>query len=130
MKKLFKRFLLQTALVTVLLYVLWGLLLLMLPAEWLSPAIPVMIFFFALITASIYYLMLQSATNRFPRFVNGFMVLTLGKILLYSVLILIYVVLNPADRLPFIAAFFACYLVFTIFEVMAFLRDVREINRR
>ncbi len=130
MKKLFQRFLLQITLLTMALYALWVGALLLLPSVWLSPAIPVMILFFALLTATIYYFMLQSATNRFPRFVNGFMIMTLGKILLYSILIVLYIVLNPADSMPFIVAFFACYLVFTVFEITAFLRDIREINRK
>lgn len=129
MKKIFKGFLIQILILTAVLYVLWGVALFVLPPAWISPAIPVMIAFFMIITAGIYYFMLQSASNRFPKFVNSFMVVTLGKILLYAALIVIYALLNRSDAMAFIFAFFICYLVYTVFEVTAFLRDLKAMER-
>lgn len=129
MKKIFRRFLIQITILTAILYLIWGLTLILFPLHWLSPATPVMILFFLVVTAGIYYVMLQSASNRFPRFVNSFMVITLGKILLYAVLIVIYAMLNKPDAMAFIIAFFILYLVYTVFEVTAFLRDLREMER-
>ena len=129
MNALFKRFLVQVSIITVILFLLWIAAILIVPANLLSPAIPVMIVFFGVITAGIYYIMLQTASNRFPRFVNSFMVVTLGKILLYSVLIVVYALLNRTDAVPFIFSFFLLYLVYTVFEVSAFLRDLKAMER-
>jgi len=129
MKKIFKRFLIQVTIITVIMYLLWVAALFIVPAHLLSPAIPVMIVFFGVITAGIYYIMLQTASNRFPRFVNSFMIVTLGKILLYSILIVVYALLNRADAVPFIFSFFLLYLVYTVFEVSAFLRDLKAMER-
>lgn len=129
MNKAFKRFLIQIGIISAILYLIWGIALFVFPPAWLSPAIPVMIAFFLLITTGIYYMMLQSASNRFPKFVSSFMVVTVGKILLYSILIVVYALLNRADAMAFILAFFICYLVYTVFEITAFLRDLKAMGR-
>ena len=125
----FRKFLVQSAVISGVLYVVWPLLFFLIPGSYLSPALPVMIPFFFVVTAGVYYIMLQSAANRFPRFVNSFMMMTFGKILLYVVAIMIYVLLNKADAFPFVAAFFILYLIFTVYEVTAFLRDTKSMGR-
>ncbi len=129
MKSSFKRFAIQMLALTVILLVVWAALFFLLPSGILSPAIPVIIVFFFGVTLSVYYVMLQSASNRFPRFANSFMIVTLGKLLLFAVLMLIYALANREDAVRFITAFFALYLVYTIFEVAAFLRDIRTMDR-
>jgi hypothetical protein len=130
MKASFKRFVVQILVLTGILLALWSVLLFTLRPGILSPAIPFMIVFFLFITSGIYYIMLQSAANRFPRFVNSYMVVTLGKILLFSVLIVIYALANRSDAVPFITAFFLLYLIYTVFELSAFLRDLKQMERK
>lgn len=129
MKSSFRRFVVQISILSGILMVMWGALFFSLAPGILSPAIPVMILFFLGVTVGIYYIMLQSASNRFPRFVNSFMVVTLGKLLLFAVLIVVYALANRADAVAFITAFFFLYLVYTVFEVAAFLRDLKKMER-
>jgi F0F1-type ATP synthase assembly protein I len=129
MKKNIKQFLLQSAIISVVLYVCWAILYVVVDGPWLSPAIPVLIPFFYIITCGIYYFLIRSAGERFPRFVSTFMGMTIGKILLFALAIILYVVLNKADAFPFTIAFLIFYLIFTIYEINAFLRDTREMKR-
>lgn len=128
MKKSFRKFLLHTGFMAVILMIIWLILYLSTSGSYLSPAIPVLIPFFFVVTAGVYYIMLQSSVNRFPRFVNSFMMLTFGKIMLYVIAIIIYVLLNKADAFPFVSAFFIFYIMFTVYEVSAFLRDSKKIR--
>lgn len=129
MNQYIKQFIIGVGICGAALFVIWIILLFILPTAWLSPAIPVMIPFFIIITIGVYYLMLKASDNKFSRFVNSFMILTLGKILFFSVIIVVYVLLNRADALSFILTFFILYLVFTIFEITAFLRDVKRMGK-
>ena len=130
MKSGFRKFVMQLLVISGLLLILWSSLYFTLAPGTISPATPVMIVFFFFITSGIYHVMLQSAANRFPRFVNSFMVVTLGKILLFSILLVIYAFINRADFLSFTLAFLALYLIYTIAEVMAFLRDLKSMERK
>ena len=128
MKSMIKRFLLHSGYMGAAFFVLYLFLWRFFPGAYLSTALPVVIPFFYVMTAAVYYLMLRSAENRFPKFIRSFMVLTFVKILLYAIVIIVYALLNKADAYAFVIAFFILYLAFTIFDVTYFLRDSRKME--
>jgi hypothetical protein len=46
------------------------------------------------------------------------MVITTVKILLFAVIIILYIVRYPTDKMPFVITFLILYLFYTVFEVM------------
>lgn len=92
-----------------------------LPGHLLSPTLPLLPFFFLGVTLLSYYMQIKSASERFIRFVNAYMLLTAAKLLLYMVVIVIYVFTHKDDAVRFMIAFFLFYLAFTLFEVVALL---------
>jgi hypothetical protein len=129
MKRMFKRFLAHSGYMAAAFFVIYLALWRFFPGPYLSVALPVMIPFFYVITASVYFFMLRSAENRFPRFMRSFMVMTFGKILLYAILIIVYALFNRSDAFAFVVAFFILYLAFTVFEVTYFLQDSKKMGK-
>lgn len=129
MKDLFRRFLLRISVISAVLLALSILLYFFFPAGIISPATPFMVMFFYMTTLALYYLLMKAAQNRFPRFVNRFMILTVSKLLLFLILIVVYVLLNKSDALLFVLAFFVLYIIYTVLEVSAFLKDQKELMK-
>ncbi len=89
-----------------------------LPHSLVTPALPLLLFFFLSVTLISYYFQLKSAGERFIRFVNAYMLLMAAKLFLYIVVIVAYVFTHRSDVIPFMMTFFVLYLCFTIFEAV------------
>jgi uncharacterized membrane protein YkgB len=105
-------------------------LLLLLPANFFSPALPFLILFFMGMTIFVYTMLVKTFETRFARFVSFFMIATAGKLLICITVVIIYVLLNKQDALPFLASFFILYILYTIFEVTALLKTADRISRK
>ncbi|MCK9617589.1 MAG: hypothetical protein M0R21_07105 [Lentimicrobiaceae bacterium] len=92
------------------------------PDAYVSPALPWLFIFFVLFTAGVYSVLLKTTKNKFSTFFRYFMIATLGKLLLYLVIIVIYALLYRDDAVNFIISFFIAYLLFTAFEVVSVLK--------
>ena len=93
------------------------------PAKWQTPVYPFIILFFFATSLILHRFLLQATQERFARFANRFMAITFLKMVFYMMVMLIYVFLiNPADAVPFIMAFFISYAAFTAFEIIEVLR--------
>lgn len=94
---------------------------LVLPAGYITPALPYLIVFFLALTWAITWYLLKASEKSFIRFVNAFMLTTGIKLLLLILIIVAYIFLNRPDAVPFLAVFFVLYLCYTGFEVYAVL---------
>ncbi|HKK11144.1 MAG TPA: hypothetical protein VJ939_09915 [Bacteroidales bacterium] len=85
--------------------------------------------YFIIISAIVHYYLLKSSEKGNPRkFVTRFMGTTTIKLMIYLATMLVYVLLNRESALQFVIAFFVFYLVYTIFEVVLFLKQSRKIQ--
>jgi hypothetical protein len=89
-----------------------------LPETAVTPAWPYLFLFFMVITAIIFYVMIRLTNKRPALFISGIMVITTVKILLFAVIIILYIVRYPTDKMPFVITFLILYLFYTVFEVM------------
>jgi len=90
----------------------------LLPRFWFSLSLPFLFFFFLSSSILSFHFLLKSLTQRFSKFVNVFLLTTAVKLLLYIAVIIIYVLVNRSDALPFLISFFILYLCYTVFEVI------------
>ena len=93
-----------------------------LPKTYLSPALPWLIFFFTGTSLLSFYYLLQTLDKRFIRFVNTFLLTIIVKLFLYIGVMILYVLKNRHDAIPFILGFFVLYLGYTIFEAVCIMR--------
>lgn len=88
----------------------------------ISPAFPFILAFMYITTILIFKLLAKSMQNRLSKFANAYMLVNFGKLVIFSIIIVVYAVLNREDAISFMLTFFSYYFIFTIFEVFSLLR--------
>ncbi len=99
-----------------------------LPKPAITPVLPFLFFFFTAITLISYYVLLSSIKAKMSRFVNTFLLLTIVKLIIYIGIMIIYVLMNRADAVPFMISFFILYLFYTVFEVVHMIGLTRRLG--
>ncbi|MGM0567181.1 MAG: hypothetical protein ACQESX_10525 [Bacteroidota bacterium] len=75
-----------------------------------------------------YYLLKTTAKGEARKFVTRFMGTVTFKLLLYLATLLVYVLVFRDTALRFVIAFFVFYLIYTTFEVVAFLKQNKKFH--
>ncbi len=85
--------------------------------EYYLPIFPFLLLFFYVFTTLVHrYLLKQSKAN--PKlFIQSTMVLTVVRLLLYSIIAIIYILVDKENAIPFAVGLMILYLIFTFFEV-------------
>lgn len=92
----------------------------------ITRAYPWLILLFFVITALVHWVLLKITELNPRKFVGYFMLATTLKLLNYLIVIVIYVLTVKTEVLPFILAFFALYIIYTVFEVATILSQTRS----
>jgi len=90
---------------------------LILPRHYFTPSLPFSFFFFFLVTLAGYYILIRATQKRFIRFLNVYLLTTVIKLIVFIGVLVLYMMLNQKDAVPFALWFFLLYLGFTFFEV-------------
>ena len=93
--------------------------------EYYLPIFPVLLIFFALMTASFHVILTRTLEKKPNSFSIVFMGLSAGKLFLMLLLIVVYLILRRETVISFLAGTFLLYMVFTFFEVKTLLRLVK-----
>ncbi len=96
-----------------------------LPPLYISSAFPYILFFYYITTLLIILILARSIQKRASYFVNSYMIITFVKLLLFSFVVMAYLLINKKDAIPFVVTFFVYYLFYATFEVVA-LRQINE----
>jgi hypothetical protein len=100
------------------------------PKPYLSPALPFLVLFFISTSLLSFYYLLQTLDKRFIRFVNTFLLTIIVKLALYAGVMIVYVLLNRRDAIPFMLGFFVLYLCYTIFESVCIVKISSPASRQ
>ncbi len=119
------RFYMQLSVITVITGIIGTALFLTVLKEFYLPIFPLLLMFFALMTASFNVILTRTLKKKPNSFSYMFMGLSAGKLLLMLLLIVIYLILRRETVIPFLAGTLLLYLVFTFFEVKTLLRLVQ-----
>lgn len=92
------------------------------PALLISPHFLYIILAMYILTLVLIKLLFMSMQDKLSRFVNAFMLVNFGKLILYSVIIFVYAYLNRASAVSFVLSFFIYYLLFTGYEIIVLLK--------
>jgi len=96
--------------------------------EYFSFSFPVLLLVIFLINVLFHRYLIRSAGGSNRKFPVKFLSATGIKMGLYMILIIIYVVLDRENAIPFLFVFMIIYVIFTIFEVISVL-DYLKITR-
>lgn len=129
MKTMYYDFLKKLLIFTFILAVVGFTIAYFLPVNYVTPSLPFLFAFFLSVTIIVHYILLKVSEKKTPAFINYFMILTLGKLIFYLTIILIYAFVNREDLLPFAISFFILYAFYTGFEVVVSLKHSSLKNR-
>lgn len=126
MKKHFKNFVRDIAMLTMALTIIALAMYYLAPNKYLTPTLPYQIVFFLVITLGMHYFLLKSAKNKKKvKFISNFMLTTTVKLLAFLTIILIYAFQAPHDAVTFLITFFILYMLYTIFEIVSILKYIK-----
>jgi hypothetical protein len=120
--KSFNTFVKQITLLTALMLLLSILVYYFIPKIKISPAFYYILIFLFASNIGIFKLLSRSMESKLSSFANAYMIVNFGKLVFFSIIIVVYAVLNKEDAVSFMLTFFIYYFVFTIFEVISLLR--------
>lgn len=89
---------------------------------------PFILLFLYLFTLFAFIMLSKYTSSKLTYFANAFMLVNFGKLLLFSVIIVIYAWLNHEDAIRFTLTFFIYYLLLTSYEVIALLKRQKPSN--
>lgn len=81
------------------------------------PVFPFLLVFFCLITIASHAYQTKLAKKDIEKFTRTTMLLTFFRLVLYSVIAIVYIAVDKENALPFVLGLFILYLVFTFLEV-------------
>ena len=92
------------------------------------PVFPYLIAFFVSISVLVHFILLKASNYRIAKFSTFFMGSVTLKLFMYIIFLVVYVLFDKENAVPFLITFFVLYLVFTIFETISLLIDLKEKN--
>lgn len=99
------------------------------PARFITPVLPFMFVFFIAVTLTGYNFIIRSAKEKFIRFINSYLLVTVVKLFLFIGIIFLYLINNKQDAAPFAISFFLLYLCYTIFEVVNLISYFKSLQK-
>lgn len=112
-----KTFIIKLTLITLGIALVGGLVFSLLLPQFYLPVLPFLLLFFYVATLLIHAYQLSLAKKDIGKFARSNMLITFFKLILFSVVAIIYIALDSANAIPFVVCLMLLYLVFTFFEV-------------
>lgn len=85
--------------------------------EYYLPIMPVALLLFLVITILVHAYQVRLAKRDMAKFTRSTMLVTLFKLIVYSVFAVVYIALNSENAVPFVVSLMIIYLVFSFIEV-------------
>ena len=98
--------------------------------EYYLPVLPFLLLFFYLTTVGIHGYQFKMAQKNAAKFTRSSMIVTTFKLLLYSVVAVIYVALDKENALPFVICLMLLYIIYTAFEVIEITKLARSTGKK
>ena len=93
-----------------------------------SGVLPFLFLLFITVTVATYYMMFKSVKKRAIKFVNSYLIATIVKLLIYLATLVVYIMNNRDQAIPFASAFFFLYLCYSIYEVVELIYLSKRFN--
>lgn len=112
-----KKFTLKILGVAFVLALLGGAIFSLFLSRYYLPVLPFLLLFFVIVTLLIHAYQLNLAKKDIASFARNNMLITFGKLVLYSVVAVTYIAIDSTNALVFVICIMLIYLIFTFIEV-------------
>ncbi len=121
-----RQFLLKITILSILIFVSSTILFSTVLKTWYFAAYPYQILVIALVTTIGHLWILKATGQNMRRFTTAFMASVTLKLMVYLTFMLVYLLLNKSQVIPFVLTFIVFYIIFTIFEVIQVLSVIKN----
>lgn len=121
-----KTFLTKVTLLTIVIAVLGALIFGFLVPEKYSAIFPLVLLFFYLFTIFTHYLQIRQAGDKFSKFARVNMIVSLARLLVYSAVIIVYLVMVKSNVATFIILVCVLYILYTFLETKELTRIMKN----
>lgn len=121
-----KRFVIQSTILTVIVFLLGGIVYSTILRSFYLPILPVMVIFFYVVTNLVHVYLLRIAGKSSLRFSSQYMAVSFIKMFFLLAVAVLFVILDRANAKVFVANFLLLYVAYTSFEVYEFSKVVRQ----
>jgi hypothetical protein len=98
--------------------------------EFYLPILPFLLLFFYLVTISIHAYQLKMAQKDIGKFTRSNMLVTFFKLVLYSLVALVYIAVDKENAIPFVICLMLLYLFYTFFEVTEITKSTKTSEKK
>jgi hypothetical protein len=120
-----KSFIVKLTIITVALALIGGLTFYFLIPQYYLPVLPFLLIFFFVVTLLIHAYQLSLAKKDIGKFARSNMLITFFKLILYSVVTVVYVAFDKENAITFVVCLMLLYLFYTFVEV----NEITKISR-
>ncbi len=92
------------------------------PTIMISIMWPFILLFLYAFTLFAFIMLVKYIDSKMTYFANAFMLVNFGKLVLFSVIIVVYALLNHDDAISFTITFFVYYFLLTSYEIVALIK--------
>lgn len=121
-----KRFVIQSTILTVIVFLLGGIVYSTILRSFYLPILLVMVIFFYVVTNLVHVYLLRIAGKSSLRFSSQYMAVSFIKMFFLLAVAVLFVILDRANAKVFVANFLLLYVAYTSFEVYEFSKVVRQ----
>ena len=121
-----KKFLIKLLVITLSIAVIGGVVFTVFLPQYYLPILPFLLLFFFVVTLGVHAYQLQLAKKDMGKFTRSTMLVTFLKLVLYSILAVVYLTLNRENVLTFVICLMFLYIVFTYVEVSESLKQTKR----
>lgn len=98
--------------------------------EYYLPVLPFLLLFFYLATMGIHAYQLKMAQKDIGKFTRSNMLVTFFKLVLYSVVAVVYIAIDKENAIPFVICLMLLYLIYTFFEVTEITKITKSTDKK
>jgi hypothetical protein len=123
-----KQFFIKSTVLTIILFLVGSIIYSTILKSFYLSVLPYTVIFFYLTTNLVHAYLLRVAGNSGSRFTSQYMATSFLKLFFYLTVAIVYVIVDRENAKAFIVVFLLLYVVYTIFEVLEFLKVVKPKN--
>lgn len=125
---LMKQFLIKSTILTMIVFLVGAIFYSTVLKSFYLSVLPFAVLFFYFTTNLVHAYLLNVTGKSSTRFTSQYMAISFLKMFFYLAVAIGYVILDRENAKPFIAVFLLLYVIYTIFEIIEFLKVVKQKN--
>ena len=125
-----RKFILKISLFTLIVFVIVSILFSTVLKNWFLPSYPYQLLLIALVTSIGHLLIINASEQNSRKFSTAFLASVTLKLMIYLTFLLVFLLIDHSQVIPFVLTFIIFYVLFTVFEVIEVLNFIKKQSKK